>query len=120
MNRKGGGIMNEITNLDVKCEHCKGYIGPFEIKSFVKAIKGMKFKNGNWTRAVFCSPECKQTYEESFVVDGSENNSIYELEGMYFPYYGAAYCFYDILECKNYMNFRRKMLAKERVKFKKK
>lgn len=109
--------MNSITRLDVRCENCNGYIGPFSIESFGRAIKGMKLKNGNWHRAVFCSYECKKTYEDSFIVEGTGNSAIYELDGLYFPYYGSCHGFYDIEECRNFITFRKKMLSKERLKF---
>lgn len=43
-----------------------------------------------------CSEECKQKYEDQFVVEEYKGNKIYCVNGRYMPYFGCGYYFKTI------------------------
>ena len=53
------------------------------------------------TRTIFvCNDECKDKWESQYFVEEYKGSKIYCIDGRYIPYFGAAYYFETLEDCK--------------------
>lgn len=85
--------------LDIKvrtCRCCGKLMKPF----FQGAVKTALYKEDGGRTIYVCSDECKEKWESQFFIEEYKGKKIYKVCGKYIPYYGAAYYFENIEDCK--------------------
>lgn len=85
--------------LDIKvrtCKCCGNLMKPF----FQGAVKTALYKEDGARTIYVCNDKCKEKWESQFFVEEYKGQKIYKVHDRYIPYFGAAYYFENIEDCR--------------------
>lgn len=88
--------IKEMREIIMQCEVC-GKQMPLFYRGCVKTTHYLPKR----AKTIFvCNNQCKEQWESPYFVEEYKGNKIYYINGGYIPYFGSAYSFTTLEECK--------------------